>query len=182
MPEYIRHDKKTEMKTGKIRLFIFAWLLCGNTAVAQQLAYARKVVETLASPAFKGRGYVENGDHLASAFIAKEFKTAGLIPLNKGSYFQDFNLPVNTFPGKVIVKVNGQLLQTAVDYLVDASSPAIKGDFKVISIKRSDINSVEKLISLASKARGCFILLDDRPAENGEQGGDKRSSLHTLLL
>ena len=154
------------MKTGKIGWFIFFWLLGVNTAFAQQLDYAKKVVETLASPAFKGRGYVAKSDQLAAAFIAKEFKTAGLLPINKGSYYQDFSLPVNTFPGKVEVKLNGQLLQTAVDYLVDASSPAVKGDFKVIPVMRSDINSLEKLKSLAQLARDSFILLDNRPAEN----------------
>ena len=151
---------------GKLGWFFFLGLLWTNAAFSQQLDYAKRVVQTLASPAFKGRGYVENGDQLAAAFIAKEFKTAGLLPLNKGSYYQDFILPVNTFPGKVEVKLNGQLLQTAVDYLVDASSPAVKGNFKVIAVKRNDINSLEKLKSLAQLARESFILLDNRPAEN----------------
>jgi aminopeptidase YwaD len=163
---------KSGMKAGRMVLIIFLWLTGAYTAVGQQLDYARKVVNTLASPAFKGRGYVEKGDQLTAAFIAKEFKSGGLTPINNGSYYQDFNLPVNTFPGKVEVKLNNQLLQTAVDYLVDASSPAVKGDFKVISAKRSDINSAEKLGSLVLKARGYFILLDNRPAED-ETSEDK---------
>lgn len=130
----------------------------------QPVDYARKVVKTLASPAFKGRGYVENGDQIASAFIAGEFKKSGLVPLNKGSYFQSFNLAVNTFPGKVEVKLNGLKLTTAVDYLVSATSPSVHGTYPVISVTRADLTTASKMLSLVQKAKESFILVDDRPA------------------
>ncbi|WP_354329257.1 M20/M25/M40 family metallo-hydrolase [Pedobacter sp. CG_S7] len=133
-----------------------------NTTFSQQTVYARKVIQTLASPAFKGRGYVESGDHKASAYIAGEFKKFGLLPLNKDSYFQEFNLPVNTFPGKVELKLNGGLLTTAVDYLVSASSPPIHGTYKVISVNRTDINNVTKLAEILVRSVDAFILIDNR--------------------
>ncbi|WP_432711816.1 M28 family metallopeptidase [Pedobacter sp.] len=143
-------------------------LIIGNTlnAHAQQIDYARKVIQTLASPAFKGRGYVEKGDQLASAYIANEFKKFGLLPLNKGSYFQEFQLPVNTFPGIVEVKLNGTLLSTAVDYLVNASSPSVHGNFKVLLLHPQQINSEAQFREFIKDAADAFISIDNRSAAN----------------
>lgn len=159
----------------KHRFLIIAIIALQSCSLfAQDMEYSRKVIKTLTSPQFRGRGYVENGDQIASAFIAAEFKKSGLIPLNKGSYFQDFDLSVNTFPGKVEVRLDGKLLKTAVDYLVDATSPAVHGIFNVIPVQRTDINTPEKLDALVKKAQTSFILLDDRPAAN-ESVADQRN-------
>ncbi len=142
---------------------------------AQDLGYARKVVKTLASPAFKGRGYVANGDKLASAFIADEFKKSGLIPLNKGSYFQEYDLAANTFPGKVEVKLDNKLLRTAVDYLVSATSPSVKGTYPVVYADRSMIRSAEQMQALVQKAKSSFIMLDNRTAA-AESAAEKQQT------
>lgn len=151
-------------------------------AVAQDMDYSRKVIQTLTSAAFKGRGYVANGDQVASAFIAREFEKSHLIPLNKGSYFQDFQLSVNTFPGKVRVKLNNTKLKTAVDYLIDATSPAVHGKFKVIPIGRTDINTPEKFEALIHKAAASFILLDNRDAGKESAEDQRIISAHVRAL
>ena len=164
--------------------FLLLLLAIGNSPLissAQDIAYAREVVKKLTSPAFKGRGYVGGGDQIASAYIAAAFKQSGLIPLNSGSYFQDFKLAVNTFPGKVDVRLNGKLLQTAKDYLISATSPSIHGTYPVIPVKREDINTEEKLMALVKSAKDAFILLDDRagaqesPAEQGSVNASIRA-------
>lgn len=160
------------MKYRALIIVIFAIQSCN--LFAQDMEYSRKVLKTLTSPQFRGRGYVENGDQIASAFIAGEFKKSGLIPLNKDTYYQDFDLSVNTFPGKVEVRLNGKLLKTAVDYLIDATSPAVHGTFNVIPVQRAEINTPEKLDALVKKAQASFILLDDRPAAN-ESVADQRN-------
>jgi aminopeptidase YwaD len=138
-------------------------MLAGSlSCLSQEREYARQVVNTLASSKFKGRGYVQDGAKIASEYIAGEFKRAGLIPLNQKSYFQDFNLSVNTFPGKMQVRLNNQLLHPGADYLIDASSPAVHGSFPVFSLKLSDSTSSEKLNQLLAQAQGAFILLDAR--------------------
>ena len=146
---------------------------------AQQKAYAMKVVKTLASPAFKGRGYVGDGEKIAATYIAGEFRKSGLIPLNKGSYFQDFNIPVNTFPGKVELKLNDLPLVTAVDYLVSATTPSVKGTFPVITVDRKDISSNEKIDALLQQAKSSFILLDNRSSETEE--GSLRSKIDAVV-
>lgn len=136
-------------------------MLYATAGFAQPSLYARKVVETLASPQLKGRGYVQKGDQLASAYIAGEFKAAGLHPLNKASYFQNFDLPVNTFPGKVEVAVNGQLLKTGADYLVSAFSPSIKGTFQVVHAKSGELLNPTQVLTRVHQAPGALLVIDD---------------------
>lgn len=59
--------------------------------------YARKVVDTLASPSMHGRGYVNDGDKLAANYIKSQFEKFGLKSFQKG-YYQLLSFAVNTFP------------------------------------------------------------------------------------
>ena len=129
---------------------------------AQDMAYTKHIIQKLTSPEFKGRGYVEKGDKISADFIAKEFQTIGLKMVNKDSYFQKFNISINTFPKKVQIKLGGEELKVAKDYLIESSSPSIKGTFPIIKISRNDIDSKSKLVSVINKASNTFILIDNR--------------------
>lgn len=151
-----------QKRQGITLLLSVLLLLGGQTSSAQDMSYARSVVNTLASPAYKGRGYFGGGAAKASTFIAGEFKKAGVIPLNKNSYFQEFKISVNTFPGRVQLSLNGQALVTAKNYLIHAGSPAIEGTFKVYPANRTDLADTEKLLTLLNQATDNFILIDNR--------------------
>jgi len=155
---YLNHKLLTKLFTTGL-IYLFSTVSC----LAQDKAYAVDVVKKLASPAFKGRGYAENGAKIASSFIAAEYKRAGLIPLNKDSYFQPYKLSANIFPGVVSVQLDGVTLTTAADYLINASSPSVNGTFKVIPVSRSQINTEQALPSLLNGAGDSFLLLDNRP-------------------
>lgn len=146
---------------------------------AQDVAYARKVVNKLASPSFKGRGYVDNGASIASDYIATEFKRWGLLPLNEGSYFQNFDIPVNTFPGKMEVRLNEKQLVPGVDYLVDASSPAVHGRFPVIAVSQREVIDLEVLKSRLKQSTPVFLLLDARPDSTLTR--DMQASFHSNM-
>lgn len=77
--------------------------------------------KTLCSPEFHGRGYVNGGDSIASDYIAKSFKKIGLRPVAK-SYFQDFDFPVQTFPGACIAIFGEDTLQPGIHYLIAPNS------------------------------------------------------------
>jgi aminopeptidase YwaD len=87
--------------------------------------YVRSSTAYLCSPELHGRGYVKKGDSLAAAFISREFESFGLKPL-KGSYFQQFQHSVNTFPGKMLVISEGDTLVPGQDFLVDPSCPTAR--------------------------------------------------------
>lgn len=166
-----------------LRILLAAPLVCcGQILFAQDLNYAKSVVQTLASPAYKGRGYFGDGAKKASEFIAGEFKKAGLIPLNQGTYYQNFNLSVNTFPGKVDVSLNEIKLVTARDYLVEASSPACSGRFRVYPILRSDLGNTSRLLEVLKQVGTQFLLVDNRKVsdESPEQQSAIGQNLEAL--
>ena len=126
---------------------------------AQDLTYARSILDTLCSPAMHGRGYVNNGDKLAAKYIASEFKRLGLQPLTD-NYMQNFKLPVNTFPDTMMLILNDKLLVPGGDYLIDPASPSVEGTFKIILINEEDFLQESKFISALKRAEGKFLVVD----------------------
>ncbi len=93
---------------------------------AQDISYNRKVVDTLTSPYFWGRGYTNDGMKKAANFLAEEFKTIGLKPLNNKNFLQSFSYSANTFPGDMEVTINDKKLIPGVDFIVSPDSKGIK--------------------------------------------------------
>lgn len=135
-------------------------------AFSQDIDYARRIVEKLSSPEFKGRGYIENGDKISADYISNEFRNFGLLPINRKNYYQKFDISVNTLPNNVSVKIDGTELQAAIDYLVEASCPSVHGKFQIFKTVRSQVDSGEKLASLIKNAGDSFILIDSRDKKN----------------
>src|ERR1700722_11496463 len=88
-----------------------------QTVKAQDSAFARKMVDTLSSPYFWGRGYTKDGMHKAADFLSSELKSFGVMPMHGKSYLQPFSFPVNTFPGKMEVAINGVQLVPGRDFI-----------------------------------------------------------------
>ncbi|MGI4738863.1 MAG: VanZ family protein [Janthinobacterium lividum] len=72
------------------------------------LPRARRTIEALASAKMHGRGYVQQGEHLAAAYLRGHLQQLGLQPLAP-NYTQPFTLDVNTFPGKMELATNNML-------------------------------------------------------------------------
>ena len=92
-----------------------------SLTVFGQNPQTKTFIETLCSPSFHGRGYVNNGDSIAANYIAKSFQEIGLLPLTE-SYFQEFSFPVQTFPGACELKMDGESLIPGVHFLVAPNS------------------------------------------------------------
>ncbi len=123
---------RRELKCFSSFLLMCAVFILGSSLPcnAQQ---AKEYIEKLSSPSFHGRGYYKNGDKKAAQFIQKEFAKAGLLPVN-GSYLQKFTFPVNTFPGKMDVKIGEQKLVPGKDYIVSPACPTVKGTFPLTNL------------------------------------------------
>ena len=81
-----------------------AGLLVVSGAQGQDMPRVRKTIETLASPQMHGRGYVQQGDKLAAAYLRGRLKQMKLEPLAL-EYTQPFALDVNTFPGALKLRL-----------------------------------------------------------------------------
>lgn len=112
-------------------------LLVSPVAFAQDSVLARKTIDTLTSSRFWGRGYTRNGMAKAAAYLSAQLKTYGLNPMNGRSFMQSFSYPINTFPGKMEVTINNQVLVPGRDFIVGNESPGIKAKGKLIQRDRT---------------------------------------------
>jgi aminopeptidase YwaD len=114
---------------------------------SQNIDQARKTIDSLTSPYFWGRGYTNDGLKKAAEFLSGEFKAHGLQPLSGKSFLQEFTYPVNTFPGKMEVSINGTKLSPGKDFIVSPDSRGLKAKGK-FSIQDSShfVNQENQLI------------------------------------
>jgi hypothetical protein len=101
--------------------FLLIGLLFTFSTANGQIEEVRRITETLCSPEFHGRGYVNKGDSIAAAFLSSEFHKIGVAPY-KDSYSQSFELNVNTFPAKMELLQDGVKLIPGIHFVVDPSS------------------------------------------------------------
>jgi len=130
-------------------LFLFIFIGCFSAAFSQNLERAKEHIALLCSADFEGRGYTNNGHKKAADFIEDQFKQFGLTPLKGKTYQQQFKVNANTFIGKHLLKINGNILELGVDYIVEPSSPTGKGKTKVIEIDTTGLRTEPKLREVA---------------------------------
>ncbi|GAB4125331.1 MAG: hypothetical protein OHK0045_05610 [Raineya sp.] len=115
------------LRWGLVLFIIFF----SNLLAAQDMERVRKNLEILCSPKFNGRGYVGKGDSIAAQWIAQEFEQIGLKKFDN-SYFQNFQLSINTFPKKVSVKLGKKKLQIGKDFILQPYTTSSKGKAKIL--------------------------------------------------
>lgn len=145
----------------KIRIVVCCVIFLSFLKVQAQEEYARYVVKELTAKSYHGRGYIFDGDRKAANYIRKEFRKYQIQPLGD-DYFQYYNLSANTFPTEPKFTINGKKYNLALDYLVDAASPAIDGkfDIEVLALKSSDKRAVESIIN-NSDYKNKLIYIDE---------------------
>src|SRR5436189_4835717 len=122
-------------------------ILITITAQAQSLSFGKKMVDTLASSYFWGRGYTNEGMKKAGDFLAAQFQSYGLSAMNGKSFMQEFTHSVNTFPGKMEVTVNGKELVPGKNYIISPESKGVKGEGNLMQADSVQfVNQKDKLI------------------------------------
>lgn len=100
------------------KYFLILFLFIAGPALPQDVRNARKLVNQLTSKALWGRGYTNNGMAKAADLISSAFKAYGLTPMSGTDFKQQFSFPVNTYPGKMQVIINGKKLSPGKDFIV----------------------------------------------------------------
>ncbi|WP_343523536.1 M28 family peptidase [Pedobacter sp.] len=127
----------------KFSFFIF--LFCTVNSFAQDSTYTRSVINTLTSKTFWGRGYTKDGMKKAAGYIADTYQKIGLLPMG-AHYQQYFAFPVNTFPGKMMVAINGQKLVPGKDFIITNESQGIKQKASLTPIDSLNYQATPSLI------------------------------------
>jgi len=104
------------------------FLLFTNVLFAQDSVFVRRMVDTLTSSYFWGRGYTNDGMGKAGRFIAGQFKNYGLQPMDGREYEQPFTFNANTFPGMMDLSINGTALVPGRDFIIGPASRGVKGE------------------------------------------------------
>ena len=128
------------MKKGIIFLII---ALTSLQSIAQDKAYAKKVVQDLCTEEMAGRGYIDNGVNKAADYIAEEFRKMKMKKF-KGSYFQNFSFPINTFPTPIICALDNKVLVSGRDFLMVPNSGPCNGTYTLAHFDLKD--SLDKIL------------------------------------
>ncbi len=153
----------------KNRVLIALMLILSFTCTqSQDIQYARYLIDSLCSPAFFGRGYTNQGDTKAAAFIANEFAKIKLAKF-QDSYLQEYHLSTNTFSKEMSVAINKKELITGIDYMVSLSSPSIKGKYKIFKIDSSNVTCKADIDKILKKNLKNKIVLIDKQNINDKE-------------
>lgn len=144
-------------------LFVFSSIL--TSGFAQDMEYAREMLDLLCSDDMAGRGYVEDGDNAAAFFIEEEFKRHGLLAWDY-NYYQTFTVPVNTFPDEVEIAVEEKSLVPGVDFLVASDAPSIRGSYELTYINElPKIAPSGRVVDSTASYKGLVVVADSLIAQ-----------------
>ncbi len=127
--------------------FFILFITAANSSFPQDINFAHKMVDTLTTPYFWGRGYTKDGMSKAANFISHQFTSYGLKPIAGNTFFQSFSYPANTFPGKMQVSINGKELVPGKDFII---SPESRGVYAKGHLQQQDsvnyIDTINRII------------------------------------
>ena len=137
-------------------VFVLLSLLCLQLP-AQDMTHFKKVVKSLSSAKFQGRGYAREGANKAGKYLVKEFKKAGVDEVTT----QPFSININTFCGAMEMWADGKKLQAGVDFSMREYSPGVKGEFPVYHVDTLNFDPDALLADLAKpENKGCLVCCD----------------------
>ncbi len=147
-------------------LFLFVFVFSSWSFYAQNLTYARQVLDTLCSPFLLGRGYGFGADQKACDYIENEMKSMNVLPFGE-DYKQPFRLDVNIFDERMEVKIDKQPLTAGRDFVLDASSSADEGKYRVLWLNAEIINDAQKYADFLSQDLSrVYVAIDTTGVEN----------------
>lgn len=152
--------KKVLLIIAVISVIIPAQLL------GQNKTYAKRVIKDLCSEKMAGRGYVNAGVNTAANYLGREFRKIKLKKF-KGSYFQKFAFPINTFPTSINCILDNKPLILGRDYILAPNSNDCNGTYKLSHYDLQD--SLESLLYEKKRAFGMnaneAIVLSNKPKD-----------------
>jgi len=142
----MKHSRLAFLKTVFLVFipFVFTPLL-----PAQNVEYATKCLDKLTSKSFHGRGYLENGGIKAANFISGEFEKNNLKYFGN-SYFQNYSFPINTFPEKILLKLDNENLIAGKDFVISCSNSSTNATFNLVYLPEN-VNNDSLFIDYISK-------------------------------
>lgn len=165
--------------------FLFSILFI-SPALAQEeppdtiIPYAKNILDTLCSPYMFGRGYLKQGDKNAAGFLKNELMRIGVKPV-KDTYLQSFSMPVNTFPGNVMLSLDGKLLLPGKDFIPDPASPPCKDHFTALKITPQVFRNAKKWKRIKKMNLAAYALIVDPEKLEKDALKEFMNAVHSLF-
>jgi len=109
------------------KILVFLFVIVSNVSFSQNVNDARKLIDTLTSPYYWGRGYTKDGMSKSANFIVKQFISCGLKPITANTFLQPFSYHANTFPGQMSLRINEKTLIPGKDFIISPESRGFQG-------------------------------------------------------
>ncbi len=156
-------------------LLLFRWalicfLLTGSIFQihAQDRAYARWVMEVLASDSMGGRGYRDGADQRSAEFVRGEFVRHGVKPVGD-DFFHRVTFPVNSITDILAFEVDGVSLRPGSDFFISARSSGRYETYDLVWLDRSTLLNNRKLRRLTGRdLSGSLLVLDPEVTSDAE--------------
>ena len=145
---------------NRLSAYLFLYILTvalsveGQNNVLTEKQFIRGQISILASGGMHGRGYVKNGVTDAAKYIRSTFQDLHLRTFNKAhDYVQEYEFPVNTFPGEMYLSLNKRELIPGADYIIDVASPSfaaekLKGEnIDLATLIKTTDNSIDSALT-----------------------------------
>ncbi len=129
------HTRALSFSSMKKKLVAYLLLLIPFYKVeAQNVDFAKQVVEDLCGDEMAGRGYVNRGVQKAASYIDSIYKQNQLLAFGTG-YLQSFGYPAVAYPDRVEVTMDEDLeLVVGEDFIISAGCPSVKGKFNLLFV------------------------------------------------
>lgn len=144
---------------NRYTLILSILLFTSSITQAQNTNQFKSTIDTLCTKYMGGRGYVNEGDLRAASYIQSRFKTLGLKKFGD-DYYQKFPIPINTFPGKTILKINGTELIIGKDYIINPSSYGGTKSLKAFHITKKHIENPVKFCKSKKRMTRAVVYKD----------------------
>ncbi len=148
---------------NKFKLISGILCLVGGMLSATQLSEAQdsrqftRIVKDLSSSKYQGRGYARNGVVKAGKYIEKAFRKAGADEVT----LQSFCIDINTFPGKMEMKVDGRKLAAGKEFVMREYSPGVRGEYSLYFIDTLNYDASRIFSDLAEpRNKDAFVVCD----------------------
>ena len=161
-----------------ISVVVLVVLCCfvNRHAAAQDTNYVRKVIRTLSSEQFHGRGPSYRGDSLAADYIRNELIKMGVKSLGN-LYFQKYTYNTFSMEGQCWMRVDGKMLQCYQDFRPAQWSKTINREgIELMEIPLAtflDVNALERFVAKRKKSiADCFVYRRPKPMPLAEKLAD----------
>ncbi len=132
-----------------MRNYLVILFFLSTTTFFAQEDLIRKWTKDLCAPEMHGRGYVYNGDNIAADYLVNEYIKLGLTPVpGQTNMRQPFEFPVNTFPGRMLLTLNGNQVKPGDGYIVSPASGSFEGKLSPYILNIENFASVQSPVTM----------------------------------